>query len=430
MQKIDVFDYIDRAAAVLDANLVGFTHAADKLTEYLTNTFGDIDATIGVTSRIKTRDSLKEKILRNNLYKESSAERLVFDMHDIIGIKIECRFFKDEEYLYEKIREVFCQDVGDGFYSPVGKKAIKLKLGVPQPERQKNGYAIYRIDGNVLYAGESYNFELQIKSLVNSFWSEIEHKLIYKNNRLNQSDNLIKEMLLSTHESLSGIDHQLNLIFDRVAGNSLVNQHEQLKNMVALGINEMFTAIVKANTGIPVAITEYTEAVVEYLLSASSYVKDMSGDSLYKIISSGVRSVAPESVGADDDEQSADGDNNYSGLIISLMEWMRNMDYGAIAIGEQIKLEPKISGVGGEIAKVFLNGINSDFYLNTFFHIFFSLERGTDEEDFASYIDYYANRIVGGKTQEQMYKTLAALLEVPTYKLPLESTIVELSRIA
>ena len=83
MGKIDVFEYIETAAGVLDANLVGFTHAADKLTEFLTARFGDIDATIGVTSRIKTRDSLKEKILRNNLYREAPAERIVFEMHEI-----------------------------------------------------------------------------------------------------------------------------------------------------------------------------------------------------------------------------------------------------------------------------------------------------------------------------------------------------------
>ena len=92
MSKLEVFDYIERAASVLDENLVRFTHAADKLTEYLTSKFGDIDATIGVTYRIKTRDSLKEKILRNNLYRDTSPERLVYEMHDIIGVKIECRF--------------------------------------------------------------------------------------------------------------------------------------------------------------------------------------------------------------------------------------------------------------------------------------------------------------------------------------------------
>ena len=55
MSKLDVFEYIETAAATLDANLVGFTHAAEKLTEFLTARFGEIDVTIGVTSRIKTR---------------------------------------------------------------------------------------------------------------------------------------------------------------------------------------------------------------------------------------------------------------------------------------------------------------------------------------------------------------------------------------
>ena len=178
MSKLNVFDYIEQAAAALDANLVGFTHAADKLTEFLTMRLGDIDATIGVTSRIKTRDSLKEKILRNNLYRDAPADKIVFMMHDIIGVKIECRFFKDEQYLYEKIREVFDVAVGDGMYCPSDKKAVRLNLDSPQPERQKNGYSIYRIDGNVTYAGETYNFELQIKSLVNSFWSEIDRKSV------------------------------------------------------------------------------------------------------------------------------------------------------------------------------------------------------------------------------------------------------------
>ena len=30
--------------------------------------------------------------------------------------------------------------------------------------------------------GEKVNFELQVKSLIHVFWSEIEHEIIYKNN--------------------------------------------------------------------------------------------------------------------------------------------------------------------------------------------------------------------------------------------------------
>ncbi|MCH5164997.1 MAG: hypothetical protein J1G01_01170 [Clostridiales bacterium] len=422
MSKLDVFEYIEQAASVLDANLVGFTHAADKLTEFLTMRFGDIDATIGVTSRIKTRDSLKEKILRNNLYREAPAERIVFEMHDIIGVKIECRFFKDEKYIYEKIRETFCVDVGGGLFCPADKKAVRLKLDTPQPERQKNGYSIYRIDGNVTYAGENYNFELQIKSLVNSFWSEIEHKLIYKNNRLNQFDNLMKEMLDYTHESLSGIDHQLNLIFDRVSGNTISNQQEQLKSMLALGLNEMYTAIVKANVGIPVTITEYSEAIVDYLITASSYTDEMKGESSIQTIRDNISGLIAQKTHTALPNSNNGGDN-YGGLLVSLMEWMRNIDYAAIAIGEKITVDVELDGVEGEVAKILLKEINTDFYLNTFFHIFFSLERGDDSQDFTSYVKYYTDRIISGKTQEQLYRTLARLSELPANKLPLSATL-------
>ena len=424
MSKLDVFEYIETAAATLDANLVGFTHAAEKLTEFLTARFGEIDVTIGVTSRIKTRDSLKEKILRNNLYREAPADRIVFEMHDIIGVKLECRFFKDEKYLYEKIREVFSMQLEDGMFCPPDKKAVRLNLGVPQPELQKNGYSIYRIDGKVTYASEQYNFELQIKSLVNSFWSEIEHKLIYKNNRLNQFDSLMKEMLDSTHESLSGIDHQLSLIFDRVSDNTMHNQHEQIRSMIALGLNEMYTAIIRANTGVSVSIGEYSQSIVDYLLTASSYTGEMKGESLLKSFATKISRAF-----AYDDEALKVLDNlgteaNYSGLLFSLLQWMNHMDYSAIAIGEVIELDIDcFDGMYAEVAKIFVSQINKDFYLNTFFHIFFSIERGSDAEDFSDYIRYYTDKIIAGKTQAQIYRTISRLAEIPANKLPLTATI-------
>ncbi|MBD5131327.1 MAG: hypothetical protein HDT28_01850 [Clostridiales bacterium] len=429
--KIDIFDYIEKAASTLDANLVGFTHAADRLTEYLLQKLGDVDATIGVTSRIKTRESLKEKILRNHLYLEAPADRIVFEMHDIIGVKVECRFFKDEEYLYDKIREIFCVDMGDGYFCPEGKKAVKLKLSVPQPEKQKNGYTIYRIDGRVLYAGETYNFELQIKSLVNSFWSEIEHKLIYKNNRLNQFDSLMKEMLDSTRESLSGIDHQLSLLFDRVSGNMIVNQQEQLRSLLTMGINEMFTAIVKANTGIPVGITDYSEAIVEYLICASSYTKETqtSKPFIVDLADNMSKAVAPDSEVMTKIRKIHSG-NNYGGLFVSLMDWIRTMDYGNINIGEKVKVENTFEqGVYSEVAKIFIRNLNEDFYLNTFFHILFSLERGNDTEDFTDYIRYYTDAITAGKTQDKIYRTVGRLSELPAHKLPLTSTMQALKEI-
>lgn len=111
------------------------------------------------------------------------------------------------------------------------------------------------------------------------------------------------------------------------------------------------------------------------------------------------------------------------------MSWIRDIDYSTIAIGEKIELDADTEGMYGEVAKIFLKDINSDFYLNTFFHILFSLERGTDAEDFADYIRYYTDRILAGKTQEQLYRTLARLSELPAHKLPLCETIAALRSI-
>lgn len=423
MEKIDVFGYIERAGNVLDENRGGFMRAAEKLSEYLQNTFGEIDATIGVTYRVKTSDSLKEKIIRNSLYKNHTADEIVFEVHDIIGVRIECRFFKDEHELYNRIRETFCADVGDGYFSPVGKKTIRLKLDTPQPEKQRNGFDIYRIDGDVVYAGETYKFELQIKSLVNSFWSEIEHKLIYKNVTFNQTDNLMKDMLNSIHESLTGVDHQLNLIFDRVAGNTIDGQFDQLEKLLSLGINEIYTAIVKSKIGIPVSITEYSDAIVKYLFTGSSYRTKTDVIPLERVIRAAVNGDTAAEL---DDEES-----KYSGVFINLMEWLRHVDYTSIAIGEKHALgEFKSTAIENAVADVFLKNLNNDFYLNTFFHIFFSLERGNDDEDFADYIHYYTERIMAGKTQERMYRTLAALVDTPAHKLPLEKTIERLASIS
>lgn len=240
---------------------------------------------------------------------------------------------------------------------------------------------------------------------------------------------LMKEMLDSTHESLSGIDHQLSLIFDRVSGNTISNQHEQLKSMIAMGLNEMYTAIVKANTGIPVSITEYSEAIVDYLITASSYTNEMTGEPLIKTIAANMSKALGANTDIDEHRRRFEYGDNYSGMLFSLMKWMRDIDYSTIAIGENIALDVTLDGVEGEVAKIFIKEINSDFYLNTFFHIFFSLERGNDEQDFTDYIRYYADTVMADKTQEQIYRTLARLSELPAYKLPLTETIKTLAQI-
>lgn len=151
---------------------------------------------IGINHRIKSPESLKEKIIRKKLYQGSTTPKQVLDkMLDIIGIMIECEFMSDEMKLFSGIIEHFYAKNEEGlFYNP-DTPYIFMNLSMTQPVKQKNGNEIYKLECFYIRNEIKLNFEVQIKSLVNSFWCEVEHNLVYKNNHYIPSDDYIQEML-------------------------------------------------------------------------------------------------------------------------------------------------------------------------------------------------------------------------------------------
>lgn len=370
-KKLDVFSYIDIACAILDEKRESYNKSAAKIAAYLEKALEDFDPMIGVTYRIKATPSLREKIIRNNLYKQYSAEDVVSECSDIAGIRLECRFLEDEAVLFAKLRELFCCDAGDGYFYPEGRKHLRLKLGSPQPERQKNGLGIYRIDGFVVLGGEKYNYELQIKSLVNSFWSEIEHKIIYKNKRFMLIDDFVNELMSSLNENLKNIDRQLNMLFHRCLDSSQKGQIEAAENMLLGLINELFSRLVEERIGISVNIKPYSQALVRYISGYSTFAR-RNGD------------------GFSDDALP------FNETMVQFMKWLKGVDFDAIKVGEPIIFDHPIayeSEMQEIIGKKLISEMNNDFYCNTFFHILFSLEVGNDMQDFSSYVRYYAHRI-------------------------------------
>lgn len=91
-------------------------------------------------------------------------------MSDLIGLRIECRFIKDEASIYKKLKEIFYIEDIDGYFYSDYSKNIKLKINETQPQKQHNGFDIYKIDGKFETNSSKYHFELQIKSFVNIFW--------------------------------------------------------------------------------------------------------------------------------------------------------------------------------------------------------------------------------------------------------------------
>ena len=409
MEKLNVFAYIQTACAVLDEKRESYMKAAAKITAFLEKAFEDTDAFVGAAYRVKATPSLKEKIIRNNLYKKYSAETVVSECSDIAGIRLECRFLEDEAILYEKLRTVFSQNAGDGYFYPEGRKHLRLKLGAPQPERQKNGMEIYRIDGFAIYGGEKYNYELQIKSLVNSFWSEIEHKIIYKNKRFMLIDDFVTELMTSINENLKNVDRQLNMLFHRCVHTSQAEQGAAMENMLIGLINEVFSRLVEEKAGISVNIKPYSQALAKYILGYSSFSQHALA------ASSGVHPPVELRTG------------------LRFMDWLRTVDIRRIDVGEKIVFDRPVSyenEMQEIVGKKLVNEMNDDFYCNTFFHILFSLEVGNDMQDFSSYLRYYTHRIGAEQKSETGKVRLKYEIEkADPGKLVLESEIERLCAI-
>ena len=172
---------------------------------------------LNITTRVKGRNSLKEKILRQGYYKKyNDPIRLIYQLSDLIGVRIECRFEQDERAIYKILKKHFNVRNEDGYYYNEMNPNVKLSLDGRQPQKQKNGFKIFRIDGLVTDTDTDLPFELQIKSLVNSFWGEIEHKIIYKNYNFLLVDDLLIEMMHSIKNNLALLDKQLLTIYRNV----------------------------------------------------------------------------------------------------------------------------------------------------------------------------------------------------------------------
>ena len=414
MSKLGVFSYIEEACAVLEKKRARYTENGAWVAEFFEKTLVDADETVGITYRIKTAASLKEKLVRNNLYKQYTAGEVVSACSDIIGVRVECRFLDDEKTVYGKLCQFFgvpCEEAGEGFFRPEGEHRIMLRLGSPQPEKQKNGLSIYRIDGCVFSKGERYNFELQIKSLVNSFWSEIEHKIIYKNKRFMLIDDFVSELMGSINENLKNIDRQLNMLFRRCLDTSHSEQREALENMLLTLINEVYSRLVEKRAGISANIKPYSQALVKYILGYSTFAHK--------------RSKPAKSLPAQEAP--------YGGTTVRFMDWLKKMDFNEIAIGEQIEFSEPIvyeTDIQAAIGKKLISEMNNDFFCNTFFHILFSVEVGNDMQDFSTYVRYYARRIgADEKSAEGKERLIAEIEKADAGKLVLESEIERLSQI-
>lgn len=342
---MELFKIVDETAALLKDNKKIYELAEQNIVNFLVSVVEDNEVYIGNTSRVKTEDSLKSKIVRKKYYLDyKSGQDIIDNLSDIVGVTLECRFKEDEVRLLEKLKEGFVED-DEEFSQAKNNPSIYLNFKMPQPQKQKNGFDDYRIDGYCYQNGAKINFELQIKSLINTFWSGIEHEVIYKNNNYLLFDSFLKEMLHSIKSNLETIDFQLTKIYEQMTQldtTSVGMDGKNFKSFMGKSINDLFSVKLKEAIDIEANIKK-----VSALLSQYIYIEDF------------VRSETPQIVMMDYFEQ------------LNLLS-QTEMDFTVpIVINEEI-------GNGDQFTKIFgqycLDVMNVDFDWHVLFSMLFMLQ--------------------------------------------------------
>lgn len=329
---------------------------------------------LNITSRVQSHDSLKEKILRRGYYKKyNDPKRLIYHLSDLIGVRIECRFEQDEREIYKLLKKHFNIRNEAGFYYNEMNPNIKLSLDGRQPQKQKNGFKIFRIDGLVTDTDTDLPFELQIKSLVNSFWGEIEHKIIYKNYSYLLVDDLLIEMMHSIKNNLALLDKQLLTIYRNVEQHQTDKDYQKkgLEDMLAKMCNDVFAKQLKDSIGMNVNIKKACQTIMKYTFSPTGNfdVQDISE------------------------------------TLLKALERISEISNSKVEFNVPISFErsPKYSTDFQQIVgPYFIDVMNKEFHCNLFFKILFEIEPQDNVGDFEKFLGFL----------EQAYQTTPALIRL------------------
>ncbi|WP_313232560.1 GTP pyrophosphokinase [Tissierella praeacuta] len=363
--KLELFDFIDETLELIEERKESIENVANSLEKFFTDSFFIKDHFLNVNYRIKSPESLREKILRHNFYiKYKTPENLLNNLSDLIGFRIECRFIEDEEKIYKDIMKLFEIKCENGFYTNHLNSNILLQLDEKQPQKQKNGFEIYKIDGKYCKDGTCINFELQIKSLVNVFWGEIDHRVLYKNFNYMLTEDFFRDIMSSIKDNLSMIDRQLMLVYNHLNGmdasNSL-NKKVQLQALLSKIIHDIYIVKIRQEIGFVVDFKKSTDVIVNYIF--------MKG-------------------GPEESE-------NYSVNFLRILNRLNEIGKNDISFNRYINFEREIffnDDFTRKIGSRILEIINKDFRWNLFFRIIFEIEEGNNAEDFEGFMIFIRYR--------------------------------------
>lgn len=366
--KLEIFEFLDGAVNHVYNNIDFVNNSADSIRKFFKDIFLNCDFYINTQARVKTEDSIREKFLRNNYYYiYPNSIEAIRNLPDLIGVRIECRFMDDEKKIFDVICENFTIKGSDGFYKSELNSNIELKLSEKQPMIQKNGFEIYKIDGRFVDGDDVINFELQIKSLVNVFWGEIDHRVLYKNFNYMITEDFIRAIMFSIKANLSMVDNQLQSVYNHLKNvenkSNFDSSKIQLKAIVSKMVHDLYSVKIKESTGFVVDFKDCADIIVDYIFSKNKFQDAM----------------------------------KYEDYFMRFLNRLNGVSSRTIVIGETVEFLEEVE-FKNDLCKKFGTGlvelVNKDFKWNLIISVIRDIEENYAYEELVTFVDFVVFAVV------------------------------------
>lgn len=178
-----------------------------------------------IVSRIKQPDKVVEKIFsKPELFPNKLSSDSFKKMHDTIGSRIIVYFSSQLSLVDRELRnsgffELDKDAPPEAFFEP--EKLLRLGLSHIENKQKESGYTsihyMVRLKESSIPSGARPVFEIQVRTLAQELWSELEHVLAYKpETRPNFS---AKRRLQILSREVSVIDEHFNLLYEELIHN-------------------------------------------------------------------------------------------------------------------------------------------------------------------------------------------------------------------
>src|SRR5574344_1944953 len=241
------------------------------LEEILTNIEKKLKSTIKLTSmptyksRIKSFPSYYKKLLRQKPDEAMETDHLV-TLTDMMGIRVICSFLEDLDDVEQQIKAIFTikeieRKGADQTFKEFGYESVHILIDIPKEclpiDYGKNGIVLP--EGTVC--------EIQIRTILQDAWAEVEHELVYKS-EFNPFDKPLRRKLASINASLTLADIIFQEIRDyqnKLQGELAYRRNSFYEKADDFTAEELGTAPVEELSP-PVESGEYTRKTIDDLV--------------------------------------------------------------------------------------------------------------------------------------------------------------------